>query len=155
MYGDEMRDFVKHVEKVATEIVKKDGDHVPMVFGKVGDSIHQYTIVPNESIGAIIQHVTRHLAMIGAEWVVVVGSFYMRTFENKEKAIEFLKNYRYGSLATDPKSVEVLVISGFSLDGEKEIVVYRVDKEKEGYKVVKDDLLKFAEVYTRFNPFGE
>jgi len=154
---DEMRAFIKEIEQTAVENVKIHGDHVPMVFGKVGDELRHYVIVPapNMDTGLAIKNIAEMLAMEGAEWIVVVGSFYMRMFEDEEEAKRYMQNYKYGSLGEDSESEEILLITGFSIIGDKELVAYKVKEDVDGRKLEKTDLGKNAEAFSRFNPFEQ
>ncbi|MHC1625210.1 MAG: hypothetical protein ACXQS2_04360 [Methermicoccaceae archaeon] len=154
MYGEDMLEFMKDVEKTAVEVVEMGGDHVPIVFGKI-DKIYGFAIpAVSRDVGTLIEITTEKLAMAGAVWIVVVGSFYRRKFEDAEEAKRFMENYRYGCLADDAKSDEILLITGFSIDGKKEMIVYRVVTDENGQrKLVREEMPEGMEFYSRFNPF--
>ena len=102
----ELRKFVETITPIAKSNVKKFGDHVPMVFAKIGGDVVSVAVVGgrNEMKACINQ-----FKMAGAEWIVVVNTMWYKTVDSLEEVEKW-----HGDLEKDPGRREILAVMGFS-----------------------------------------
>jgi len=127
----EMERFVEEVSKIARRIVKKSGDHLPMVFALIEKKL---TYVPVITVGTnprvAIKAAIESFREIGADWIVVVITARYKTMKPEE-----IRKYKRGDLQKDVKAKDILMISGYRRDGRQYHKTYEIVEMEECYEL--------------------